>query len=220
MKESKKRAYIMNILKRLKSKYKDQMKTSLEHKSLWELFVATILSVQSQDATVNKVTPELFKRFKSPEDMAKARYEDLYPYINKIGLYKTKAKNLVESSKIIVSKYGSKIPSTLNELMELPGVGRKVANVILSEGFGINEGMAIDTHCITVSNRLGLVRTSNPLKIEKELTSITPKEEWNNISNLFIALGRDTCKKRKPECYRCVLNDICLYKHKNLINGS
>ncbi|ASI14102.1 endonuclease III [Candidatus Mancarchaeum acidiphilum] len=222
----KSRRFIGLVIKRLKAAYPDQMHTQLEYSNKWELLIAVILSAQTTDVSVNKVTKKLFANFPGPEDLLDLKPDDLYPYIRSIGLYRGKSKRLIEAAKMLVSQFDSKVPTNTKDLMKIPGVGRKVANVVLSEGFGINEGIAIDTHCITVSNRLGLANTHNPEVIERVLIKITPKDEWNNISHLFIALGRDTCQARKKICERCVLNDICIsstvkndtYKNRNIHN--
>ena len=197
------------VLKRLKARYHAQMRTSLDHGDPWQLLVATILSAQSQDMQVNKVTGKLFKEFKSVASFAEAKPKELYPYIKTLGLYRSKAKHVVEAAKVLASRFDSSVPHTIEELTEMPGVGRKTANVVLSNAFGINEGIAIDTHCTTVSNRLGIVNSRDPRKIESAVMKITPTAEWGNISLLFIALGRDVCTARVKYCARCVLNDIC-----------
>ena len=209
MRASKSAAFLEEIEARLKKRYLEQMKTTLEHSSPWELLVATVLSAQAQDASVNEVTPRLFRRFDSIKKFASARPSDLYPCVRSIGLYRGKSKNIVNSAKAIMSRFRGNVPMSMEELVTLPGVGRKTANVVLSNAFGINSGIAIDTHCITVSNRLGLVHTKDPKRIEAKLMSILPQKEYGNISHLFIALGRDACTARKKHCDRCVLKDIC-----------
>lgn len=196
-------------IKRLKVKYKNEMKTSLRYSNRWELLVATMLSAQSQDKQVNKVTGPLFDKYDDTKDYIKLKPSDLYPYIKSLGLYKNKAKNIINSAKLLATEFGYVIPNNIKQLTTLPGVGRKTANVVLSSGFGINEGIAIDTHCITVSSRLGIVNTRDPKKIEKKLVELLPSNEWANLTHLFIALGRDACTARVKYCYRCVLNDIC-----------
>jgi len=204
-----KKDYTKEIIKRLKRKYKQEMMTSLNHANPWELLVATILSAQAQDRQVNKVTVSLFKKYKKIEDFAKLQPKQLYPYINSIGLYRGKAKNIIKTAKALKEDHDLKIPTTIDELTTLSGVGRKTANVLLSNAFGINEGIAIDTHCITVTNRLGLARTKDPKKIENKLMKLVDKRDWGNLTHLFISLGRDTCTARVKYCERCVLKDIC-----------
>ncbi len=197
------------ILARLKKRYKDEMETSLDYVNPWELLVSTILSAQCTDAQVNKATPALFKRYSDPKSTARLRPSQLYPYVKTLGFYRNKAKNIVGAARGIQSSFGGKVPKTMEQLLQLPGVGRKTANVVLSNAFGSHHGIAIDTHCITVSNRLFLYNTENAEKIEQHLMKIVPKKDWGNLTHLFIALGRDVCTARKKYCERCVLNDIC-----------
>jgi endonuclease-3 len=202
-------AYAAAVLRRLKRRYKSEMRTSLSHASPWELLVATILSAQTQDRQVNKVTGALFRKYGKVDDYCRLKPSDLYPYIRSIGLYKGKARNIVGAAKLLKSNFSSKVPRSMEELITLPGVGRKTANVVLANAFGINEGIAIDTHCITVANRLGFARTSDPVKIERRLMKLFPRGEWGNLTHLFIALGRDVCTARAKHCERCVLREIC-----------
>jgi endonuclease III len=204
-----KKNYTNEILNRLKKKYKKEMRTALGHSNEWELLVATILSAQAQDKQVNKITGPLFRRYRSIGAFAKLRPQQLYPYIKTIGLYREKGKNIIKTAKILKDKFDLQVPNTMAELTTLKGVGRKTANVVLANAFGINEGIAIDTHCITVANRLGLVKTSNPKKIEQKLMRIVDRKDWGNVTHLFIALGRDVCTARTKYCDNCVLNDIC-----------
>lgn len=207
MKDKKK--MLSRVIPLLKKRYKWELQTALLHETPWQLLVATILSAQSQDAQVNKATGPLFKKYPNVEDYEKMSPKMLYRYINTVGLYKGKGKNILKTAKIVKERFNSRIPKTIEELITLPGVGRKTANVVLCNAYGINEGIAIDTHCITVANRLGLVRTRNPVKIEKKLMELAPKSEWPDINHMFIALGRDTCTARRKYCERCVLNRIC-----------
>ncbi len=197
------------VLGRLEEKYGKNVHTQLTHKNMRELFVAVLLSPQCADKQTNKVTAELFKRYQRFQDYADSDIMELQQYLSGINYYKTKAKNLKKSSSIIIDSFGGKVPKTMKELIGLPGVGRKVANVILNEGYGINEGIAVDTHCAVVTRRLGLSKHKDPNKIEMDLLIKFPKEEWGKVSNLFIELGRDTCKARVKECARCILKDIC-----------
>ncbi len=197
------------VIKKLRGKYSDKLKTELTHKNTTELFVATLLSPQCTDVQVNKTTKKLFKRFKTIEDYDSADVKTLQYYLRGVNFYKTKAKNLKKAAHRIVEFYNGEIPHNLNDLMTLQGVGRKVGNVILSEGYNVSEGIAIDTHCITVAKRLKIEPTGKPEKIENKLMNQLDKRDWHDASNLFIALGRDTCKTRKKECKRCVLRKIC-----------
>ncbi len=203
------KSYAAALLKILKKRYAKQLKTSLGHSSAFELLVATILSAQAQDAQVNRITPRLFKAYSTIKDFADSKPSQLYKYVKSIGLYRSKAKNIVLSARIIMEKFGGKVPSSMEELTELPGVGRKTANVVLSNAFRVNHGIAIDTHCITVSNRLGLAHTTDPAKIEERLMPLFPRKEWGNVSHMLIALGRDTCTAKAKYCERCVLKRMC-----------
>lgn len=202
--------YIKLILKRLSKKYGYNPHTQLSHKDMCQLFVAVFLSPQCTDAQVNRTTAKLFERFKSFGDYADANTRTLMKYLGGLNYYKTKARHLKRSAAMINERFGGRVPKTINELRELPGVGRKVANVILNEGYGINEGIAVDTHCGRVAVRLGLSKhKAQPEKIEQDLLRKIPRGQWGRTSNLFIELGRDPCKARNKECFRCVLNDIC-----------
>ncbi|MEM0087037.1 MAG: endonuclease III [Candidatus Micrarchaeaceae archaeon] len=201
-------SYETEVMVKLAGKYGVQH-TALRHANLLELFVATLLSPQCTDKQVNKVTKGLFEDFPTIEAYANASLSVLEKRLSGLNYYRTKARNLRNAARIMIRDFGGKVPKTMRELMTLPGVGRKVANVILNEGYGITEGIAIDTHCITVANRLKLTRSHDPKIIEKDLMRRIPKRYWHVTSNLFIALGRDTCKARKKECYRCVLRNIC-----------
>lgn len=168
-----------------------------------------MLSAQSQDAQVNKLTPGLFKRYPKINDYVGLKPRQLYPYVGKVGLYRNKSKNIINAARYLGKNLNGKVPNTIEKLVLLPGVGRKTANVVLANYFGKNHGIAIDTHCITVANRLFLYNTKNAEKIERKLMGFVPQEEWGNVNNLFIALGRDVCTARRKYCSKCVLNDIC-----------
>ncbi|MEM3202412.1 MAG: endonuclease III [Candidatus Micrarchaeaceae archaeon] len=204
-----KKAFAKKILLMLKKKYAKEMHTSLEFSSPWQLLVATILSAQTQDASVNNATKKLFAIYPRPQDYIHLKNKDLEKYIKSIGLYRSKAKYIIGAAKIIVDKFKGSVPSSMEELLKLPGVGRKTANVVLSNAFNINEGIAVDTHCIVVSNRLGLAKGDNATNVERELMQNIDKKDWKNITHLFIALGRDTCTAKKKHCDRCVLQNIC-----------
>ncbi len=201
--------YASRVLGLLKRRYRNAMHTGLNHENPWELLVATMLSAQAQDRQVNLITPALFRKYKSIMEFASARPSDLYRYTRSIGLYRTKSKNIVNAARMMRDEFKLKVPRSIENLMMLPGVGRKTANVVLSNAYGINDGIAIDTHCITVANRLGLANSKKPEVIESALMSVYPKKEWQNISHLLIALGRDTCTARKKICGRCILKGIC-----------
>ena len=196
------------IIKRLKKEYPDP-KTALDFGNPFELLVATILSAQTTDIHVNRVTENLFKKYKSVKDYANVSLDTFQKDVSSINFYRTKAKNIRESAKLIVDNFNSKVPKTMEELITLPGVARKTANIILSNVYGINEGIAVDTHVKRLANRLGLTNNEDPVKIEKDLMEITPKSEWGNISHLLIFHGRKICQARKPKHKECVLYDIC-----------
>ncbi|MEW6417711.1 MAG: endonuclease III [Nitrospirota bacterium] len=199
---------LKEILKRLKKEYPEP-KTALTFKTPFELLVATILSAQTTDVHVNRVTESLFKKYKSVKDYADASPVTFQRDISSINFYKTKAKNIQGSAKMIVERFNSKVPKTMDELMSLPGVARKTANIVLSNAYGINEGIAVDTHVKRLAYRLGLTKNEDPAKIEKDLMVITLREEWGNLSHLLIFHGRKTCQAKKPKHDECVLYDIC-----------
>jgi endonuclease-3 len=199
---------IKEIIRRLKREY-PELKTALTFSNPFELLAATVLSAQTTDVHVNKVTGNLFKKYKSIKDYAAVPLETLQKDVSSINFYKTKAKNIQESAKMIIEKFDSRVPQKMEELITLPGVARKTANIILSSAYGINEGIAVDTHVKRLANRLGLTENEDPVKIEKELMEITPKTEWGNLSHLLIFHGRKICQAKKPNHKECVLYDIC-----------
>lgn len=199
---------MLDIIKLLKKEYPES-KTALIFKSPFELLVATILSAQTTDVLVNKITDNLFKRYKSVKDYADASIDIFQKDISSINFYKTKAKNILGSAKMIVERFNSNVPKTMDELTSLPGVARKTANIILSNAYGINQGIAVDTHVKRLSYRLGLTKNEDPVKIEKDLMVITPKEEWGNLSHLLILHGRRICQAKKPQHSECILFYIC-----------
>jgi len=199
---------VREIIRRLKKEY-PQPKTALSFSNPFELLVATILSAQTTDAHVNKVTESLFKKYKSVNDYAHTPFGALQKDVSSINFYRNKAKNIHASAKVIIEKFNARVPKTMEELTSLPGVARKTANIILSNVYGINEGIAVDTHVRRLANRLGLTENEDPLKIEKDLMAITPREEWGNLSHLLIFHGRKICQAKKPNHKECVLYDIC-----------
>ena len=187
-----------------------------------ELLIATILSAQCTDVKVNQVTVDLFKKYRSAKDYAEADIPELEEMIRPTGFYRNKAKALQKCCREIVSRFGAKVPETLEELVTLPGVGRKTANVILGNAFGI-PGIVVDTHLQRVSQRIGLTKNSDPVKIEFDLMEIVPKEEWTRFSNLLVWHGRKTCIARKPLCEKCPIRKHCNYGSKrnaSLIRGT
>lgn len=199
---------LSEIIERLKKEYPEP-KTALSFKTPFDLLVATILSAQATDVHVNRVTETLFKKYKSVKDYATVPLDIFKKDISSINFYANKAKNIQASAKMILERFNSKVPKTMDELISLPGVARKTANIILSTAYGINEGIAVDTHVKRLAYRLGLTKNEDPVKIEKDLMAITPKEEWGNLSHLLIFHGRKTCQAKKPKHQECVLYDIC-----------
>ncbi|MCK5413047.1 MAG: endonuclease III [Candidatus Pacebacteria bacterium] len=206
MSENKKR--IKKIINLLNKKYKNP-KTALNYKTNHQLLVATILSAQCTDKRVNEVTKDLFKKYKKVSDYAKISANEFEKDIRTTGFFRNKAKNIIETSKMIVEKFHSRIPNNMEKLILLPGVARKTANVVLSEAFRKNEGIAVDTHVRRLSQRLGLSSNSNPDKIEKDLMENTDQKDWGKLSNLLISHGRTICSARNPKCSACVLNKDC-----------
>jgi endonuclease III len=196
----------------LKTTYPD-VKTQLRHANPFELLVATILSAQCTDKQVNSVTKDLFNHLKTPQDFASASNETIEALIRPTGYFRNKAKNIKNCSKSLLEKYDGQVPQTLDELVKLPGVGRKTANVVLGSVFNI-PGIVVDTHVARISKRLGFTENSNPVKIEYDLMEIIPREEWNVFSLQLIYFGRAICKARKPLCPTCPLYDLCEFPDK------
>jgi endonuclease-3 len=192
----------------LKEEY-PEAKPSLNYSNPLELLVATVLSAQSTDVQINKVTEKLFEKYRSAADYASADLRELENDLYSTGFYKTKAKNIKTAAQIIVEKYNGEVPKTMEELISLPGVGRKTANIVLARAFGIIEGIAVDTHVKRVSRRLGLTKNHDPEKIEKDLLSLAQKEDLDSISMTLIYHGRKICQARKPKCPSCVVNKLC-----------
>ena len=198
----------LKIISLLKKKY-PEVKCSLDFQNNLQMMVSAMLSAQCSDAAVNKATPALFSRFKTANDFADASVEEIENYIKTLGLYKGKAKNIQKTFQILVEKYSGEVPDEYDDLIELPGIGRKIATVILSTCFGKLEGITIDTHNIRLSQRLGLTKFQDAKRIEQDLLPIVPKKYWDEYSLLMIYHGRETCKARNPLCDKCVLNKIC-----------
>ncbi len=175
----------------------------------FELLVATILSAQSTDKTVNQITPALFKKFPAPAAMAKADINELEALIRPSGFFHNKAKNLQVCAAVIANEHHGKVPRTMEELIALPGVGRKTANVVLGNAFGINTGVVVDTHIRRISQRLGFTQEQNPEKIERDLMAIVPQEQWTIFAHRMIQHGRQICQARKPKCNECLLAPEC-----------
>lgn len=203
-----KKKLVREIIKRLKKEYPNP-RVALNFSNPFELLVATILSAQTTDTHVNKVTEGLFKKYRTVKDYAETPIEKLERDVSSINFYRNKAKNIKASARMIIERFNSQVPKTMDELLSLPGVARKTANIILSNAYGINEGIAVDTHVKRLSQRLGLSENEDPVKIEKDLMEITPKEEWGNLAHLLILHGRMICQAKKPDHKNCVLSDIC-----------
>lgn len=199
---------VMKIIELLEKEYPDA-KTALNYSNPLDLLVATILSAQCTDKRVNAVTKSLFKKYKTAEDYANANLRELEENVRPTGFYRNKAKNIKKSGQMLVEKFNSQVPKTMNEMVELPGVARKTANIVLSNAYGVVEGIAVDTHVRRLSQRLGLTENKNPDKIERDLMEIVPKAHWEKITDLLIFHGRNICVARKPKCGSCVLNKIC-----------
>lgn len=196
------------VVARLKAEFPDA-RTELDWKNPLELLVATMLSAQTTDVQVNKVTENLFAKYRTAEDYAHADPTDLEEDIRPTGFYRNKARSLQGMASALVEEHGGEVPNTMQELVALPGVGRKTANVVLGNAFGVDEGIVVDTHVRRVSGRLGLTENKDPVKIERDLMKVVPEGDWTVFSHLLILHGRRTCKARKPDCPNCILNDIC-----------
>lgn len=196
------------ILDRLKHAYPDA-RCALDHRNAFELLVATILSAQTTDVRVNLVTPKLFSRYPNAAALARARQADVEAIIKSTGFFRNKARSIIGMAQAVVADHGGKVPGTMDELLTLPGVGRKTANVVLGNAFGLNEGVVVDTHVARLSRLLGLTRQTDPVKIEQALMKLFPRDDWALLSHLLIFHGRRVCIARRPKCGECVLADVC-----------
>lgn len=185
----------------------------LTHRSPWELLVATILSAQCTDQRVNLVTPALFKRYRTPHEMANASSTELEALIRSTGFYKSKAKNLIGCAQAVAAQFKGQVPDTMEELIAIPGVGRKTANVLLGAVFG-KPGIVVDTHVRRVANRLALTQSSDPERIERDLQSVYPQTQWTDVSQRLLLHGRYVCLARKPRCLVCPIYDVCEWEGK------
>ncbi len=199
---------VKEIVKALENEYKDA-KCSLDYDTPLELLIAVILSAQSTDAMINKITPRLFSELKTAKDYAECDIEQLEKLIKSSGFYHNKAKNIKNACKIIIEKYNGEVPRTMEELVSLPGVGRKTANVVLLNAFNICEGIAVDTHAKRIANRLGLSDSSDPLKVEQDLLKKIPKDDWYKMNHLLVFHGRAVCTSQKPKCDICCVKKWC-----------
>lgn len=201
---------ITRILEILGKDYPEAIETTLQHKDAFQLLVATILSAQSTDKLVNKLTPQLFKKYKKPEDFANVNLFELEEDIRSTGFYHNKAKNIIACSKDIVLRFNSKVPDNIEDLTSLAGVGRKTANVILANIYG-RQAIIVDTHVQRITQRLGLTVNSDPAKIEFDVMKIVPENKWTSFSDQIIAHGRAICDAKKPKCSICNLLKFCRY---------
>jgi endonuclease-3 len=199
---------LLKIIELLEKEHSDA-KIALNYANPLELLIATILSAQCTDERVNIVTKTLFKNYKQPEDYAKAELKELEQDIKSTGFYRNKAKNIKKCCQMLIEKFDSQVPKTMEELLELPGVARKTANIVLSNAYGMIEGIAVDTHVRRLANRLGLTENEDPSKIEEDLMKIVPRAKWARFTDLLIFHGRRVCIAKKPKCEKCVLNKLC-----------
>jgi len=201
-------AHAREIERRLTLAYPDAH-CELDFATPLQLLTATILSAQCTDKRVNMVTPALFARFPDARALAAARQEDIEEIIRSTGFFRSKAKNILGMARALVAEHGGEVPRTMDALVRLPGVGRKTANVVLGNAFGINEGVVVDTHVGRLANRFGLTRDTDPVKVEQALVTLFPRESWTMLSHLMIWHGRRVCDARKPKCGDCTLRDLC-----------
>lgn len=203
------RKQVIEVIDRLEEAYPDA-KCALDYDSVFHLVLAVVLSAQTTDVSVNKITPELFSKYPEPADLAAADQKDVEAIIKTIGLYKNKTKNIIALAKALVEDYDSVVPGDFTELQKLPGIGRKTANVVISEAFG-GQRIAVDTHVFRVSNRIGLVKEKDVLNTEKALMKVLPEDRWTRTHHLLIFHGRRCCTARNPKCDMCVLGeDLCV----------
>ena len=206
-----KRERAVEFCERLERRY-GPVECFLDHKNPFRLTISVLLSAQTTDAQVNKVTPELFRRWPTPEALAGAEVSEVADVIKTLGFYKSKAAHAVAAAQMIVSDYGGEVPASMDELVKLPGVGRKTANIVLNVGFGIVEGIAVDTHVNRVAHRLALspkTHEKEPLKTEQDLLKILPREYWESVNHQWITFGREICNARSPKCGDCFAADLC-----------
>jgi endonuclease III len=209
------RARLQRILDEL-DKLFPRATCALHHNNAWELLVATILSAQCTDERVNKVTPDLFKKYPTIQDFANAPHEELANDIRSTGFFNNKARSLIGAAKKLLSDYGGKVPHTMDELLSVPGAARKTANVVLGTAYGIPSGVVVDTHVQRITLRLDLTKNTDPVKIEQDLMKILPQDRWILFSHQVIHFGRQICIARKPRCASCPLDPLCYAKDKSL----
>ena len=198
----------MQVLAALQQRY-PHPRTHLDAQNAWELLVATVLAAQCTDARVNTVTPELFRRWPTPAALAEAPIEELEGVIRPTGFYHSKAKNLLGAARRVCEVFDGQIPQNIEDLITIPGVARKTANVVLFGAFGINEGLAVDTHVKRIAYRLGLTDETDPVPIERDLMKLFPREEWGDVNHRMVWFGREVCDARKPLCDTCEMRPFC-----------
>ncbi|MEJ2185109.1 MAG: endonuclease III [Gemmatimonadota bacterium] len=203
-----KKERLAEVVRRLREEYPEP-KTALTHHNPYELLVATILSAQCTDERVNMVTPEFFKRYPEPEDLAGARPEEVEDLIHSTGFFRQKTKSLLGMANAVMDRHGGRIPDTMEALVKLPGVGRKTANVVLGNAFGKDEGIVVDTHVKRLSGRLGFTKETDAARVEQDLMELVPRDDWTDISHLLIFHGRQVCNARRPRCEACAVSDLC-----------
>jgi endonuclease-3 len=205
-----KRMRALEVARRMSERYPGQQ-CLLEHNDAFSLTIAVLLSAQTTDAAVNKVTPELFSRWQNPTEMASANVSEIEAVIRSIGFYRVKAANCVKLARMLLAEFGGEVPQTMEELTRLPGVGRKTANIVLSNAFGIVSGIAVDTHVFRIAHKLGFSPASHntPEKVERDLLAVFPEELWGAVNHQWVLFGREVCIARKPRCATCPLADLC-----------
>ncbi len=196
------------VLAGLKARY-PEMKAHLNFSNAWELLVATVLSAQCTDQRVNSVTPQLFGRWPTPVLLGRAAPEEVEEIIRSTGFFRNKARNIIEASAIVADKFAGEVPANMEDLLTLPGVARKTANVVLFNAFGLNEGLAVDTHVKRLAKRLDLTGSDNPERVEQDLMAVFPREEWGGVNHRMVSFGRDVCNAKSPLCSRCEMNSFC-----------
>ena len=199
---------VRKILRFLEKEYPDAH-CALTHKNPFELLMATILSAQCTDVRVNMATPSLFKKYPTPQKLAKAKQEDVEEIVRSLGFFRSKAKSLIEASKDIVALHKGEVPQTMEDLVQLRGAGRKTANVVLGNAFDINEGVVVDTHVGRLSRRFGFTKEKDPVKVERDLIELIPQKKWTIYSHWLISHGRAVCKSQNPKCENCKMTGLC-----------
>jgi endonuclease III len=198
----------IEVCKRLMERYPGA-ECALNYDTPFTLLIAVMLSAQTTDAAVNKVTPALFEAYPTPFEMAQASQADVEEIIHSLGFFRSKARHVIKASQMLVAEFDGEVPSTMEELTLLPGVGRKTANIVMNDAFGIIEGIAVDTHVFRVSHKLKLSSKDDPSKVEQDLLAILPKKYWEPANHLLVLFGREICDAKKPRCAECPLSDIC-----------